>query len=150
MLTASELQISDDEYRALQIVREKLLAGKFQHVKEFGSGVAPDYKGKAFNMGCPMDANGTRRGCGQVGCIGGWMGIEMGMTVQESDSYVRRRETHPTLGDLFYPIAHNLNSLTDKEAGHAIGNFLESGDGAQAWAKARGCWGDDGGEYEGE
>lgn len=67
-------------------------------------------------------------GCGSVACIGGTMGMVMGLNGNDSMTYVASRRS-PSLKVLFYPPeALNWNSITPKRAVKAIDNWLAGGD----------------------
>lgn len=137
--SAEELEISQAEYDAIIRVKDGLQAGNYIHVGEdfaYGDATGLDKGQKVFNMTIGFDSVG--RSCGQVGCIGGWMGIELGLSPKDADSYVGEHDDHPTLGHLFYPEVPSpaWKVLDDKAAGFAIESWLKTGDGVRAWKEA--------------
>jgi len=86
MKTAAELKITDAEWLALQSVAAGL-----------ASGSCTEENGKIFDMHVTCSPHA----CGTVACIGGWVGIEMGMTVGGADTYVRN--CAESIYPLYYP-----------------------------------------------
>jgi hypothetical protein len=96
---------------------------------KIGGDDAPLNKKLLFNMGEP----GERIECGTVACIGGWMGIFMGMTIPQASDFVESKEDRPNkFRTLFYPdhedrINVAYPDITTKQAAAAIENFLRTG-----------------------
>lgn len=146
--TFRELKISEREFTALQNVRNKLASGQFVHVPDndavyeaggWRNWLRPGRK--VFNMGqCFITGSKgePRKSCGQVGCIGGWMGIEMGMDEYDAAAYVERAESreHP-FHHLFYPFEYKMGELNDKMAVGAIDAFLDGN--KRPWDAVRGA-----------
>ena len=70
--------------------------------------------------------------CGTVACIGGWTGLELGMTARESRFFVLSYEhrMHP-LSALFYPTGIDPTDwqlISPRQAAVAIRNFLSYSD----------------------
>jgi hypothetical protein len=76
-------------------------------------------------MDIPCNANE----CGSVGCIGGTMGLLMGMSEDEAKGYVYRAEDDSTpFKELFFPtIGTGYANITGEQIIMAIDNFLVDG-----------------------
>lgn len=102
-----KLQIEEKELLALLEVRRKLVEGELDH---------------KFTMAMVYDD----LGCGTVGCIAGWMAIEMSLN---PDRYASRHRSN-ALCPLFYPQTILINQWADisvAQAVQAIDHFLETG-----------------------
>lgn len=130
LLTARQLKITEAERVALLRVRQGLAEGRFVHRPEPDVGNPTDKP--LFNMGETFG----RWECGQIGCIGGWMGFEM--AEGNCDFYVGDLETpgghSPALHGLFFPhpsgcgaTGGEWSQLTPRQAVRAIDKFLASG-----------------------
>ena len=93
ILTAEELGITEEEHAALIEVRRRIVTGEIP--------------AEGLNMGrSRIDA-----GCGTIGCIGGWMGVVMGLSQGETRFFVSFKAPYTPLLDLFfrYPNTPNYN-----------------------------------------
>ncbi|MEE9481808.1 hypothetical protein [Methylobacterium ajmalii] len=149
MKTAHELGITPAEKEALLWVRSALASGAIPIAEEDEDG---DWigEGPGFNM----SVSSSRRGCGTVGCIGGWMAAFLSNRAEaierygfDSDSsnaldYVRHRRS-PALHHLFHPLRDNADIqmegpngpldvdwgvIAASDAIKAIDNFTSTGD----------------------
>lgn len=119
MLTATDLGISQAEYEALQVVRDGLASGRFVHAE-----LSDGENVEQFDMGITAESND----CGTVACIGGWVGLTMGMARSEADKYVWSAE-HGPLKPLYFPNhLRNWDSITPDVAARTITTFLDSGE----------------------
>lgn len=114
-----ELGITDQEYCALNEVREGLCQGRYHHAlsREKATHAC------SFNMHQSMSTTH----CGTIGCIGGWMGMVMGKDVPGSNQYVREnRNQSARLRRLFYPSMPDPLwwHLTPERSAQACANFL--------------------------
>lgn len=116
-----ELNITDEEYVALNDVRIGLCNGTYAHhnsmrAKLAKMGVTPAVSG--FNMGQWLDKKAS---CGTIGCIGGWMGVALNRPYRNAHS--------KSLNPLFYPYERGdggaWEDITPKEASMACANFLK-------------------------
>lgn len=126
MKTFQELDISEAEHVALQKVRDGLASGEYVHV--YGGG----YEGGNVK-GFDMLTTCSDYGCNTVGCIGGWVGREMGLSVSDSADYVNDIDDAEDNGDtpplfpLYYPQSITYSEVTPKIAANAIDSFLNTG-----------------------
>lgn len=112
------LDITFAEYGALLAVREMLKAGVLLHRPTKYTPAA-----HVFNMGISCTTNDH---CGSVGCIGGTMGLVMGLDAGDAAQFVYSASNNTRLRRLFFP---NMSSaryrhITPKNAVRAINNFL--------------------------
>lgn len=118
--TAKELGLTEKEYEALLRVRAKLADGVMRHVRD------PEVAGSTKHSDRPvfsMDIDFRHDECGQVGCIGGWMAIEMGLN--DAVDFVACTGSKLPLWRLFHPPVHlDWSDLTPKQAVRAIDRFL--------------------------
>jgi hypothetical protein len=113
MLTATDLGISQAEYEALQVVRDGLASGEFSH----------DDDARRFDMHVTCDGDH----CGTVACIGGWVGLTMGMGNHEASNYVHTVEF--PLNRLYFPqTVNDWSKITPAVAAATITSFLDSGE----------------------
>lgn len=134
MMTAEQLGIKRWELNALIKVRDMLINGELQYVKNLAR-LSRDFNGSGFNMGMAS----RELDCGAVRCIGGWMGHFK--KIDESN-YVEEDKSE-ALHDLFYPDLDfswssvlagrrgGLNpyeKITTEQAVRAINNFLYDGE----------------------
>ena len=153
--TASDLGLQPKTYDALIAVRDKLADGRFRHIsEEEWDTIRKDrtFDG-VFNMG--MDLKDYK--CGTVGCIGGWMGIELGIPTDYQKAYDNDTQVRSHLPDLmndrhnpfssefyttrdnplhllFFPeVEVNWDRLTPRDAVQAINNYLHTGDARHSW-----------------
>ena len=76
-----------------------------------------------FNLETSCTENGH---CGSVGCIGGYVGMTLGMDIRCASNYVH---TNFRLRELYFPTtALDYDRVTPKEAAKAICNVLEYGE----------------------
>lgn len=143
MKTAEQLGISAEEHAALITVRGGLKEGRYIHVRvaeelESEGKPAPE---RIFNLATTFFGEdcGVLPGCGQVGCIGGWVGYELGY--KSPGHYVSAYEpfelnvgkSNSPLSQLYYPyidgdLLETLEDVTELQAAQAIENFLNTGD----------------------
>lgn len=126
LLTAKQLEITDAEREALLRVRMKLEKGVYRHCityRQVGDNRAERTDKPLFNMAVALE----RHECGQVGCIGGWMAVEMGL--EDAEGYVGGQDGDGTcsagLYKLFFPPdTKEWSALSVKQAMRAIDNYL--------------------------
>lgn len=140
-------KLTTKERGALVAVRDMLASGEIVHKRNADSlpGSMREHfvigLKRIFNMGCTAEATE----CGSVGCIGGWMGAMMGMTIDEAADFVADAQAGDDnywnenkgnkFSDLFFPPAKiNYERITEKQAVRAINSFLKTG--KPNWAKA--------------
>lgn len=127
-LTADELGISCEEYCALHKVKRGLESGEYVHVSPeiMDRESIPEGK-RGFNLSTTCKGYS----CGTVGCIGGWVAQEMGLSIFESGNYVERQQYGSVKGmkELYYPKMYvgYYGGVTPRQAAQAIGNFLSTG-----------------------
>lgn len=118
MKTAAELGITERELEAL-IKTRCLLTGDL-----------PD--GNVFNMGTTV----VKKECGTAACIGGWMGIAMGLSsAGHIDDYICEDRSE-SLRALFFPrdiLVGLWSSISQETAIDVIDYFLETGE--VCWAR---------------
>lgn len=126
MKTCRELGISKKEKDALIKVRDGLESGEYQHI----NGAIPGRLSKrGFNMAtlCLFQ----QRSCGSIGCIGGWVGRELGLQ-HASDFAIKGK-----MRALCYPTIKGnqefWDDITPALAAKAITNTLNSG--SPRWAR---------------
>jgi hypothetical protein len=129
MKSYKELGITFQEFGALLGVRCMLANKSLVHIDTVKQKGKEDH---VFNLakGCGLD---WERGCGTVGCIGGTMALIMGKSTSAANDYVYSRESHPTLGPLFFPNAAHMRAegeldyrrATPEITIEAIDNFLD-------------------------
>lgn len=139
-LSARRLGIRERERAALIKVMRNLRSGNLERRKR-------DEDGDSFNLSCAAEKR--KRGCGTVACIGGWMALYMGMSLEEAESYVMENfsvEYEPEtkrewLGHLFYGrgLGLYLSSVKPLQAAESIRIYLTTGqvDWKQAMKNAR-------------
>lgn len=126
-------KITFQELGALMATRAMLAAGLLEKITKLEAIRAPSTRAHQFNMGISCEVHG----CGSVSCIGGTMGLIMG--VKSPMSYVGARGQSGTgangyairscsLEKLFYPPNHlNWDKITPDVAVKAIDNWLKTG-----------------------
>lgn len=120
--TAKQLGISSKERAALVKVRDGLRSGKFVHVKDVIGSTKAESK-PVFNMDITMN---NAYACGQAGCIGGWMAMQLGKRPGKASDYVY--DNRP-MSDLFFPPdIVDFATITPARAAKAIDSFLNTGD----------------------
>lgn len=136
-----KIGITFAQFGALLGLRELLKRGYVHYKKAVppGPGLGADYELLAekagsehiINMGVGCRGN---EHCGSVGCIGGTMGLLMGMNADHADQFVGGADKGP-LRKLFYPPRpSDYNSITGKQVVRAIDNFIKY-DGDPEWDK---------------
>lgn len=112
-LSTKALGLTEAELAALIEVRNDLATGRIK---------APNF---CMSSAC------YREGCGTVACIGGWMGLKLGMDERKARDFV----DNPRLEKLFYPYGiMSWGQITPSQAVRAIDNFLATGD--PNWSQA--------------
>lgn len=156
MKTPEELGLTQRTYDALIAVRDKLADGRFRHLTESETTEVrkDDNFDGVFNMNTVYD----KAKCGTVGCIGGWMAIQLGgrefvdplmtfdlpsLEARSSSAAARAKELWVPQGtyalnplrSLFYPgVDSDLwDAITPAQAVEAIDYYLETGDAVKAW-----------------
>lgn len=126
MKTAEELGITQDEFDGLQAVEAGLRSGKYVHVENLYHHHTVETK-PIFNMAAMFDTHD----CGQAGCIGGWLALQMGLNAREACDYVARNSfEYKSLEPLFYPSSTtrvDYEAITPLAAANAIRDFLNTG-----------------------
>lgn len=120
MLTAQELNITEAEHVALQAVAAGLAAGLYVHLSNPAEQVT---RPKMFNMNIACE----RESCGTAGCIGGWVGLEMGKSSHDASYYVSSLDEESPLDPLYYPPEDCCvwSDITPAIAAEAIYQFLD-------------------------
>ena len=120
-----ELDMTQQEKTALITVMHMMESGEL--VYQFGSRNTGFFNAditadKAFNI----NAFGSQKDSKLLGCIGFWMGIEMGMSLPDAREYVEKQQYDTTkLRQLLWG---NLDpSLKPDMVAKTIHNFLETG-----------------------
>lgn len=113
LMTAAQLGITEEELKALKMVRHSLNCGILSEER--------------FDMRVIFSRSSE---CGTVGCIGGWMAVCMGRA--HPDLFIGR-DCSDSLGPLFYPWKKNregfeIHDATPAQAVRAIDNFLATGE----------------------
>jgi hypothetical protein len=118
MKSYKELGITFQEFGALLGVRCMLANGSLH------KGPPTNQEPITFDLAyaCRQD------GCGSIGCIGGSMGLVMGMTHYTAHDYVMCNKSEP-LHELFFPQgdsrwSHDYHKVTEEMAVEAIDRFL--------------------------
>ncbi len=70
--------------------------------------------------------------CGTCACIGGWMGVFMGLSEPDIDAFVRS----PEFTSLFFPDLPDFDAITPSLAVEAIDNLLAGMDAEEVWKAA--------------
>lgn len=91
--------------KGLREVQMDLLTGKIP-VKSFDMGTT-------LQQHCNLDKE-----CGTVGCIGGWLGMKLGLKEDEASEFVSGMSSSQRLHGLFYPSNHNAD-WSKYKPGHA-------------------------------
>lgn len=119
-LPIAYLGITQWEYDGLIKVMKMLRDGSIKHYRD----VTQPPIGKYFNMGCA----GMSNGCGTVACIGGWVWILSGRSVEDAfSSYVVSASQPMGLHQLYYPKGRAWSQITPDEAADAIQEYLRTG-----------------------
>ncbi len=126
--------ISFVELGAMLGVRELLKQGLMEFTGSAHGMIGGQHE---FHMACTIQEDGD---CGSIGCIGGTMGMLMGMGRNQAHNYVMshhsddymagRKPGDPKspLTNLFYPpMSRNWNKATPAKAIQAIDNWLKTG-----------------------
>jgi hypothetical protein len=120
-----ELDMTQQEKSALVAVMHQMESGEIvyqssdRNTSFYAGNIVSD---KAFNM----DAFGNEKDGKMLGCIGFWMGIEMGMTWVNAREYVDKQ--HKDTTKLHQLLWDNLDpSLKPDMVAKTIRNFLETG-----------------------
>lgn len=117
------LGISFAELGALLGTRELLKRGWITHVKDDPNG-GPRDGAHEFHMAIPCSGGN----CGSISCIGGTMGLLMGMDEGDATRYVGEQDRHSVWHALFFPPNHlDWNKATPAKAVKAIDNFIKLG-----------------------
>lgn len=141
---ALRLGIEEKELKALAAVRNDLALGEIKrtdvNAKTMVDPLNADHDDGALDLQDKVNFNmqvGARnyKECGSVHCIGGGMGIKMGLTLIEADHYVRYMDKDVPLFPLLYPGSneeggddqYDYNKITPKQAIQAIDNFIATG-----------------------
>jgi hypothetical protein len=139
-LTATKLGIKEAELEALVEVQRGLASGE---LIEVAPDVARRASGNISDDGLYVlreikEKTGKRSfcmlmtmNCGTVGCIGGWLGIQLGMDKDEASGFVMGTSRLSPFYELFYPHEIDQNTpqisrwkkITPKMAVMAIENF---------------------------
>ena len=126
----NELGITQQEFDLLLEVRNKLARGEMKHRKrERYFGRDEKFEVPTFNMATWSE----HLGCGQVGCIAGWMEVESKGKWHHSSTDWKSEN----LRKLFLPGDNiNMDKITTHRAVRAIDNFLQ-GKISNPWAGTR-------------
>lgn len=128
--SATDLRISEEQRRALELTLSALERGELRHVTydPLQAAVADDVPFTAhFNMNawrCVAD-------CGTVCCIGGTAEFLGNLPLHSFD---RATEKNRALSNLFFPPIHGWDEITADQAATALRSYLTTGD--AKWAEA--------------
>jgi hypothetical protein len=127
--TAKELNVSEQEHAALIDVLGRLERGELKHCTE---NFFEESYGNYFNMNYTYLCK--QSSCGTMGCIGGWVGVLLGV---EPTDYVYAHEGEEgyedtSLADLYFPrdtrgVMLPLDGITAELAAIALRNKLTTG-----------------------
>lgn len=118
--TPEELRISQELFDALIEVRDMLLDGRIR-LGEFDMHIVQEEVGD----------------CGTIACIGGWCGILMNQSIQETRNMVCELYAKESIAFLFFPDFPKGYNAKPHQAAQAIQNFLMTRD--PQWEKVMEC-----------
>lgn len=130
-MTMAKPKLTKKERAALTAVRDLLDGGLLEYQRDVSGfsrwSLDAVYRiRRFFNMSVAIG----EADCGTVGCIGGWMAANMGLTPSQAQAYVYGFEGRGKFNELFFPSVDNDTSyakITPRQAVKAIDNFLKTG-----------------------